>query len=196
MKRLFDIFVAGAAILILLPVIIVIAVFVKFMMGSPILFRQQRPGLAGRSFQMIKFRTMTDELDANGNLLRDSQRLTQFGRFLRATSLDELPELWNVIEGKMSLVGPRPLLIQYLPLYSAEQSRRHNVLPGITGWAQVNGRNALTWEEKFALDVWYVDNHSFWLDLRILVKTLVEVFKRTGISNKGHSTMPPFGGTK
>jgi lipopolysaccharide/colanic/teichoic acid biosynthesis glycosyltransferase len=196
MKRLFDIFVAGAAILILLPVIIVIAVFVKFMMGSPILFRQQRPGLAGRSFQMIKFRTMIDELDANGNLLRDSQRLTQFGRFLRATSLDELPELWNVIEGKMSLVGPRPLLIQYLPLYSAEQSRRHNVLPGITGWAQVNGRNALTWEEKFALDVWYVDNHSFWLDLRILVKTLVEVFKRTGISNKGHSTMPPFGGTK
>jgi lipopolysaccharide/colanic/teichoic acid biosynthesis glycosyltransferase len=165
-------------------------------LGTPILFRQVRPGRNGRLFKLAKFRTMTDERDASGGLLPDASRLTPFGRWLRATSLDELPSLWNVLKGDMSLVGPRPLLVEYLPLYSSEQARRHEVRPGITGWAQVNGRNALTWEQKFELDVWYVDHRSFWLDLRILLMTVRKVFVREGISAKGEATMPRFTGTR
>jgi len=163
-------------------------------MGSPVLFRQNRPGLGGKAFQMLKFRTMRDEYDDKGNLLPDSERLTDFGRWLRTTSLDELPELWNVLRGEMSLVGPRPLLMEYLPLYSTYHTRRHEVRPGITGWAQVNGRNALSWEEKFKLDVWYVDNRSFWLDLKILFITVKKVLVREGITAKGAATMPVFTG--
>lgn len=163
-------------------------------MGSPVLFRQCRPGRFGRPFYMIKFRTMRDATDAAGRPLPDGERLTAFGRFLRSSSLDELPELWNVLKGDMSLVGPRPLLMEYLPLYSAEQARRHEVRPGVTGWAQVNGRNALTWEEKFRLDVWYVDNRSLWLDLRIIAMTVKKVIRRDGISAAGEATMPKFTG--
>ena len=165
-------------------------------MGSPVLFKQVRPGLRGRPFMMYKFRTMTDERDIQGRLLPDEQRLTKLGRFLRSTSLDELPELFNVLKGDMSLVGPRPLLMEYLPLYTPEQARRHEVRPGITGWAQVNGRNAISWEEKFRYDVWYVDNWSFWLDIKILWMTIVSVLKREGISAQGHVTMPPFTGSR
>lgn len=164
-------------------------------MGSGVLFRQERPGLGGAPFYLIKFRTMHHATDTDGSLLRDGERLTRLGGFLRSTSLDELPELWNVLKGEMSLVGPRPLLMEYLPLYSAEQARRHEVLPGITGWAQVNGRNAISWEEKFALDVWYVDNRSFGLDLKILLLTALKVLKREGISAAGESTMPRFTGS-
>ena len=163
-------------------------------MGQPALFRQTRPGRHGRPFEMIKFRTMLDANDANGNPLPDAERVTQFGRFLRSTSLDELPELWNVLKGDMSLVGPRPLLMEYLPVYSPEQARRHDVRPGITGWAQVNGRNAISWEEKFALDLWYVENRTIWVDLKILFKTVIKVFKREGIAAAGEETAAKFKG--
>ena len=196
MKRLFDFIVALCALLTLLPVIIVVAVLIRLKLGSPILFTQDRPGLNGKIFKMMKFRTMLDGKDKYGNLLPDNERMTKFGAFLRSTSLDELPGLFNVLKGDMSLVGPRPLLVQYLPLYSAEQARRHNVRPGITGWAQVNGRNAISWDQKFKLDVWYVDNQSFLLDLKILLLTVKKVFVREGISADGHVTIEPFKGSK
>lgn len=185
-----------AGVVCLSPVLAVIAVLVLFYHGSPVLFRQIRPGLYGAPFEIYKFRTMTAARDSEGNLLPDDQRLTRFGRFLRSTSLDELPELLNVLKGEMSLVGPRPLLMEYLPLYSTEQFRRHEVKPGITGWAQVNGRNAISWEDKFKFDVWYVDNQSFWLDIKILWMTLVKVFKREGISQDGQATMEKFEGKR
>ncbi|TMN66838.1 sugar transferase [Pseudoalteromonas sp. S1727] len=195
MKRTFDFFVSFCAILTLLPVIVVVAVLIRFKLGSPILFTQDRPGLNGKIFKMMKFRTMLDGKDKQGNLLPDDERMTPFGAFLRSTSLDELPGLFNVLKGDMSLVGPRPLLVQYLPLYSAEQARRHNVRPGITGWAQVNGRNAISWEQKFKLDVWYVDNQSLLLDFKILLLTVKKVFVREGISADGHVTIEPFKGS-
>src|SRR5690606_15913870 len=179
-----------------LPVIMLIALAVRISLGSPILFRQQRPGKDGNTFCLVKFRTMSDKRDHEGRALHDAERLTRLGRFLRASSLDELPELWNVLRGEMSLVGPRPLLAEYLPLYSPEQARRHEVRPGITGWAQIRGRNALSWEEKFALDVWYVDNRTFWLDIKILLLTLKKVFVREGISQEGQATAEKFGGNK
>lgn len=194
LKRLFDLAVVVLCAPLLIPTIIVVMGWVRLALGAPIFFKQVRPGRSGVPFQMIKFRTMTNAKDSAGNLLPDHMRLTRFGRFLRASSLDELPELWNVLKGEMSLVGPRPLLMEYLPLYSTEQSRRHDVLPGITGWAQVNGRNAISWEEKFKLDVWYVDNWSLWVDIRILFLTVKKVFLRDGISAAGESTMPPFFG--
>ncbi|PLT24713.1 sugar transferase [Pseudoalteromonas sp. MelDa3] len=195
MKRLFDFLVALFTLLILLPVIIVVAVLIRFKLGSPILFTQDRPGLNGKIFKMMKFRSMLDGKDKLGNMLPDSERMTSFGSFLRSTSLDELPGLFNVLKGDMSLVGPRPLLVQYLPLYSTEQARRHNVRPGITGWAQVNGRNAISWEEKFKLDVWYVNNQSFLLDMKILFLTVKKVFVREGISADGEATMSLFEGS-
>jgi lipopolysaccharide/colanic/teichoic acid biosynthesis glycosyltransferase len=182
LKRLFDFSISFAALLLLSPIFLLLAFLVRVKIGSPIFFTQTRPGLHGKAFTMIKFRTMTNARGADGALLPDAERLTRFGRFLRATSLDELPELWNVLKGDMSLVGPRPLLMDYLPLYSPEQARRHDVRPGITGWAQVNGRNAISWDEKFKLDVWYVDHQSFWLDLKILFLTVKRVFQRHGIS--------------
>ena len=196
MKRIFDFLVALFALLTLLPVIIVVAVLIRFKLGSPILFTQDRPGLNGKIFKMMKFRSMLDAKDKQGNLLPDDERMTKFGAFLRSTSLDELPGLFNVLKGDMSLVGPRPLLVQYLPLYSPEQARRHNVRPGITGWAQVNGRNAISWEQKFKLDVWYVDNQSLLLDFKILLLTVKKVFVREGISADGHVTIEPFKGSK
>ncbi|MFC3033125.1 sugar transferase [Pseudoalteromonas fenneropenaei] len=195
MKRVFDIFAALVALVFLLPVILLVAVLIRVKLGSPILFTQDRPGLDGKIFKMMKFRSMLDAKGKDGNLLPDAQRLTPFGKFLRSTSLDELPGLFNVIKGDMSLVGPRPLLVQYLPLYNSEQARRHDVRPGITGWAQVNGRNAISWEDKFKLDVWYVDNRSFWLDLKILLLTVKKVFVREGISAEGHVTIEPFKGS-
>ncbi len=195
MKRIFDFLVAVCALFILLPVIIVVAVLIRFRLGSPILFTQDRPGLNGNVFKMMKFRTMLDGKDKHGNLLPDNERMTKFGAFLRSTSLDELPGLFNVLKGDMSLVGPRPLLVKYLPLYSTEQARRHNVRPGITGWAQVNGRNAISWDQKFEFDVWYVDNQSFLLDLKILMLTVKKVFVREGISADGHVTIEPFKGS-
>jgi len=195
MKRLFDFLVALCALFTLLPIIIVVAVLIRFKLGSPILFTQDRPGLHGKIFKMMKFRTMLDGKDKQGNLLPDDERMTKFGAFLRSTSLDELPGLFNVLKGDMSLVGPRPLLVQYLPLYSREQARRHNVRPGITGWAQVNGRNAISWEQKFKLDVWYVDNQSLLLDFKILLLTVKKVFVREGISADGHVTIEPFKGS-
>lgn len=195
MKRLFDLVIAFFVLVVLFPVIVVITALVRMLLGKPVVFRQVRPGMHGKPFLMVKFRTMTDARDPAGNLLPDEARLTPFGRFLRSTSLDELPELWNVIKGDMSLVGPRPLLMEYLPLYSAEQAKRHEVRPGITGWAQVNGRNALSWEEKFALDVWYVDNQSFWLDIKILFLTVLCVVSRQGISAEGEATMSRFTGS-
>ncbi len=194
-KRAFDIVMSASALLLLAPVIGYVAWQINRQMGSPVLFRQARPGLNGKPFEMIKFRTMKDALDADGNPLPDSERLTAFGQFLRSSSLDELPELWNVLKGDMSLVGPRPLLMEYLPLYSAEQCRRHDARPGITGWAQINGRNALSWEEKFKLDVWYVDNQSFWLDIKILFLTVKKVLVRDGISAEGEATMSKFTGS-
>ena len=194
-KRFFDIVVSILALLVLSPVLAILAFQVRHKLGRPVVFRQTRPGLHERPFAILKFRTMTDDRDADGSLLPDSDRLPPFGRFLRSTSLDELPELWNVLKGDMSLVGPRPLLMEYLELYSDEQARRHEVRPGITGWAQVNGRNALTWEDKFSLDVWYVDNHSLWLDLKILILTIAKVFKREGVSQDGHATMERFQGS-
>lgn len=196
MKRIFDFIVALCALVALLPVVIFVALLIRIKLGSPILFTQERPGLNGKIFKMMKFRTMLDGKDKEGNLLPDDQRMTKFGAFLRSTSLDELPGLFNVLKGDMSLVGPRPLLVQYLPLYNKEQSRRHNVRPGITGWAQVNGRNAISWDEKFELDVWYVDNQSFLLDLKILFLTVKKVFVREGISADGHVTIEPFKGSK
>lgn len=194
-KRIFDIFACALGLLLLSPVIAVVAWQIRRKLGSPVLFRQTRPGRNGKPFKMIKFRTMRDAVDANSNVLPDFQRMTPFGNFLRSTSLDELPELWNVLKGDMSLVGPRPLLMEYLPLYSPEQYRRHDVRPGVTGWAQVNGRNALSWEEKFKLDVWYVDNRSFLLDLKIIFLTVKKVFIREGISAQGEATMSKFEGS-
>ncbi|WP_293700598.1 MULTISPECIES: sugar transferase [unclassified Sphingopyxis] len=196
MKRVFDLVLVIALLPVLLPVVVIVALIVRCQMGSPVIFRQQRPGLHGEPFEMLKFRTMREAVDQDGQPLADAERITDFGRFLRASSLDELPELWNVLKGEMSLVGPRPLLMDYLPLYDAEQARRHDVRPGVTGWAQINGRNALTWEQKFALDSWYVDNRSLWLDVSILFSTLAKVLKREGISADGEATMPKFVGTR
>lgn len=196
MKRLFDIVVSFAALGLLAVPLLLIALVLRFHLGSPVLFKQMRPGLRGRPFCMIKFRTMTNACSTDGTLLSDEQRLTPFGRFLRSTSLDELPELWNVFRGEMSLVGPRPLLMEYLPLYTPEQARRHEVRPGITGWAQINGRNALGWDERFRLDIWYVENYSLWLDFRILWLTISKVLTRDGITAHGDATMPKFTGDK
>lgn len=195
-KRLFDLLIAVPAFIVAAPILLIVAILVRINLGSPILFRQERPGRGGRLFRICKFRTMTDARDSNGNLLTDEQRLTSFGKFLRASSLDELPELWNVLIGQMSLVGPRPLKVRYLPMYSDEQARRHDVTPGVTGWAQVNGRNAVAWEQRFQMDVWYVDNMSFFLDVSILFRTFGAIFSRKGISAEGHATMPDFEGTK
>jgi lipopolysaccharide/colanic/teichoic acid biosynthesis glycosyltransferase len=193
-KRLLDIVVSATALLVLAPVIALVAVAVRARLGAPVLFRQSRPGLHGVPFTLVKFRSMVDSLEKDGRLLTDAERMTAFGRFLRSTSLDELPELWNVLRGDMSLVGPRPLLLQYMPLYSPFQMRRHEVRPGLTGWAQVNGRNAVEWPQRFALDVWYVDNVSFLLDVKILFLTLLQVVRRRGISAEGEATMPYFQG--
>lgn len=193
-KRLFDLAVCGAALPFLLPVLAVVALLVRWKLGGPVLFRHTRPGLHGRPFTLYKFRTMTDGRDADGELLPDAERMTPFGRALRSSSLDELPELLNVIKGEMSLVGPRPLLMEYLERYSPEQARRHDALPGITGWAQIHGRNALTWPERFAHDVWYVDHQSVWLDIVILWRTFATVLRREGISAEGHATMYEFAG--
>jgi lipopolysaccharide/colanic/teichoic acid biosynthesis glycosyltransferase len=195
LKRIFDILASSFGLLLLSPVILIVAWQVSRKLGSPVLFRQTRPGLHGKPFEMVKFRTMLDATDKHGNPLPDDQRMTPFGSFLRATSLDELPELWNVLKGDMSLVGPRPLLMEYLPLYSKKQYRRHDARPGVTGWAQVNGRNAISWEDKFRLDVWYVDNQSLWLDVKILFLTVKKVLVRDGISAQGDATMPVFKGT-
>ncbi len=196
MKRLLDIVASACALLVLALPLLVVVWMVRRKLGSPVFFTQVRPGLHGKPFEMVKFRTMTDARGPDGELLPDAVRLTRFGRFLRATSLDELPELWNVLKGDMSLVGPRPLLMEYLPLYSPEQARRHEVRPGITGWAQVNGRNAIGWEDKFTLDVWYVDHRSLWLDIKILWMTVKKVLVREGISADGEATMGRFTGSK
>lgn len=195
-KRLFDIVASALGLLLLLPIIAFVAWQISRKLGSPVLFRQVRPGLNGKPFEMIKFRSMRDAVDVAGNPLPDSERMTPFGNFLRSCSLDELPGLWNVLKGDMSLVGPRPLLMEYLPLYSPEQYRRHEVRPGVTGWAQVNGRNALSWDEKFKLDVWYVENRSFWLDLKIILLTIKKVVVRDGISADGEVTMSRFEGSQ
>jgi len=194
MKRLLDIIIASIALVLLSPLYFYVAYKVKKNLGSPVLFRQVRPGLHGRPFEMIKFRTMKDAIDANGQPLPDSERLTPFGRMLRSSSLDEMPELWNVIKGDMSIVGPRPLLMEYLPLYSPEQAKRHDVRPGMTGYAQVNGRNAIGWEEKFKLDTWYVENQSIWLDFKIMLKTVKKVLAKDDISAEGEATMSKFTG--
>lgn len=196
MKRLFDLLATLCGLLLLWPLMILLALLVRIQLGSPILFRQSRPGLYGKPFLLYKFRTMTDTVDEDGNLLPDAQRLPFFGRFLRSSSLDELPELINVLKGEMSLVGPRPLLMRYLARYTPDQARRHDARPGITGWAQVNGRNLISWEDKFKLDVWYVENQSFWLDVKILLMTFLKVFQRQGISQEGQATMEEFMGTK
>lgn len=195
-KRLIDITVAAVSLMLLGPLLFVLALAVAGALGRPVFFVQIRPGLHGVPFRMFKFRTMLDAYDDDGRPLEDAQRMTRFGRFLRATSLDELPELWNVLVGDMSLVGPRPLLMEYLPLYSPEQRRRHDVRPGITGWAQINGRNTLDWDERFRLDVWYVDHQSFWLDLRILLLTVRKVLAREGINEAGKATMSKFTGSQ
>lgn len=196
LKRLFDIIIASIALILLSPLYAFVAYKVKKNLGSPVLFRQVRPGLHGKPFEMIKFRTMKDAVDEQGNPLPDSERLTPFGQMLRSTSLDEMPELWNVIKGDMSIVGPRPLLMEYLPLYSPEQAKRHDVRPGMTGHAQVNGRNAIGWEEKFKLDTWYVENQSIWLDFKIMFKTVHKVLAKDDISAEGEATMTKFTGTK
>ncbi|MGI2209583.1 sugar transferase [Shewanella baltica] len=195
MKRILDIVTSFFGLLILAPIIVLVAWKIRKNLGSPVIFRQTRPGLNGKPFNMVKFRTMKDELDAQGNSLPDAERMTAFGNKLRNSSLDELPELWNVLKGEMSLVGPRPLLMQYLPLYNKEQSRRHEVRPGVTGWAQINGRNAISWEDKFKLDVWYVNNHTLLLDIKILLLTVKKVFVKEGISAEGHATIEPFNGS-
>ncbi|ELV8626740.1 sugar transferase [Vibrio cidicii] len=195
LKRASDFILALLACAFFLPIIIIVAILIRIKLGSPILFHQERPGLHGKVFKMYKFRTMTDAKDLHGNLLPNEQRMTKFGNALRATSLDELPGLFNVIKGDMSLVGPRPLLVEYLPLYTEEQARRHEVRPGITGWAQVNGRNAISWEEKFKFDVWYVDNQSFWLDIKVLLLTIKKVIVKDGINNSDNITMPRFKGS-
>ncbi|HCE2997511.1 TPA: sugar transferase [Vibrio parahaemolyticus] len=194
MKRLFDFCASLFGLVLLSPIIALVAWKIRKNLGSPVLFRQTRPGLNGKPFEMVKFRTMKDAVDSQGNPLPDSERMTSFGDKLRNSSLDELPELWNVLKGDMSLVGPRPLLMQYLPLYSKEQARRHEVRPGVTGWAQINGRNAISWEEKFKLDVWYVDNRNLLLDIKILFLTVKKVFVKEGISADGHVTIEPFTG--
>ncbi|EJG2187669.1 sugar transferase [Citrobacter freundii] len=194
MKRLLDIIISFCALIILSPLLLYLAYKIKVKIGSPVLFKQQRPGLNGKPFNMVKFRTMRDAYDKDGNPLPDNERMTFFGTKLRNMSLDELPELWNVLRGDMSLVGPRPLLMQYLSLYNTKQMRRHEVRPGITGWAQVNGRNSISWQEKFDLDVWYIDNHSLLLDLKILLLTIQKAYKRDGISAEGHVTVEPFRG--
>jgi sugar transferase EpsL len=195
-KRTIDILISGTALLLLAPVFCILALLISKKFGGPVLFSQVRPGLNGKPFRMIKFRTMTNTIDSGGDLLPDTDRLKPFGHWLRSASLDELPGLWNVLKGDMSLVGPRPLLLQYLPLYTPEQARRHQVKPGLTGWAQVNGRNALSWEEKFTLDLWYVDNRNLWLDLKILSMTAFKVIKRDGINAASDVTMPVFIGSK
>lgn len=195
MKRFIDIIGALTGLIFFSPILAVAALLILLQMGAPLIFRQIRPGLQGRPFQMVKFRTMLDAMDRNGKPLPDADRLTGLGKYLRSTSIDELPGLWNVLKGDMSLVGPRPLLMEYLPLYSPQQSRRHDVRPGVTGWAQINGRNALSWEDKFALDVWYVDNQSLGLDARILWLTIRKVLKRDGVSAEGEATMPKFIGS-
>ncbi|MEQ1824154.1 MAG: sugar transferase [Fimbriimonadaceae bacterium] len=194
LKRIFDIVVASVTLILFAPLLVLLGILVRLKHGSPVVFRQTRPGLNGKPFKMIKFRTMTNAKDANGELLPDDQRLTKFGKLLRSTSLDELPELINVLKGDMSLVGPRPLLMAYLERYTPEQSRRHEVRPGITGWAQVNGRNNLAWEERFRLDVWYVDHHNLWIDIKILWLTVMKVIKRADVSQEGHATMTEFMG--
>lgn len=196
LKRLLDIIIASIALILLSPLYAFVAYKVKKNLGSPVLFRQVRPGLHGKPFEMIKFRTMKDAVDEQGNPLPDSERLTPFGQMLRSTSLDEMPELWNVIKGDMSIVGPRPLLMEYLPLYSPEQAKRHDVRPGMTGHAQVNGRNAIGWEEKFKLDTWYVEHQSIWLDFKIMFKTVHKVLAKDDISAEGEATMTKFTGTK
>jgi lipopolysaccharide/colanic/teichoic acid biosynthesis glycosyltransferase len=193
-KRLFDLCISAFALVLLSPLLLLLAVLVAVFLGRPVLFTQTRPGLHGMHFTMLKFRTMTNAVDGNGGLLPDERRLTRFGKFLRATSLDELPELWNVVCGDMSLVGPRPLLVEYMPLYTPEQARRHDVRPGVTGWAQVNGRNAISWDEKFAYDLWYVDNHSLPLDLKILALTAIRVLKPHGINEPGRIGQTKFTG--
>ncbi len=194
-KRLFDIISSAAGLIVISPLLVVLAVLVRLKLGSPILFCQQRPGLGGKAFVIYKFRTMTDQRDTSGNLLPDEQRLPAFGRFLRSTSFDELPELLNVLKGDMSIVGPRPLMMKYLGRYSHEQARRHEVKPGITGWAQINGRNTISWEDKFKLDVWYVDNWTFWLDMKIIFKSIWMVIAKEGITQQGRATMDEFMGT-
>lgn len=196
MKRLFDFTAALIGLILFSPIVLLTATLVRIKLGTPVFFRQQRPGLHAKPFHVYKFRTMTDQCDPEGHLLPDDVRLTPFGKLLRKLSIDELPQLFNVLKGDLSLVGPRPLLMEYLPLYSPEQARRHEVKPGITGWAQVNGRNAINWEEKFKLDVWYVDNQSLLLDMKILWMTVVKVFKREGISQEGQATMTKFEGIK
>lgn len=195
LKRVCDVVIASTALLLLSPLYAYVAYKVRKNLGSPVLFRQVRPGLNGKPFEMIKFRSMKDAVDAQGNPLPDSERLTPFGKMLRSSSLDEMPELWNVIKGEMSIVGPRPLLMEYLPLYNVEQAKRHNVRPGMTGHAQVNGRNAISWEEKFKLDTWYVENHSLWLDFKIMLKTVQKVIAKDDISAKGEATMTKFTGS-
>jgi len=194
-KRFFDLVVCVPALVVLLPVFLIVSTVLRLKPGSRVLFSQQRPGFNGKPFMLLKFCTMSDARDAEGRLLPDDQRLTRFGRFLRSSSVDELPELFNVLRGEMSLVGPRPLLMEYLELYTPEQMRRHEARPGITGWAQVNGRNTLSWEEKFKLDVWYVDHCTFWLDLKILAKTVGQIVRSEGISAPGHATAPNFRGS-
>jgi len=194
-KRLFDIIMAGAGLAALAPLLLFVAILIRVNLGAPVLFRQQRPGLHGAPFFLVKFRTMRDACDNDGNQLPDEQRMTKLGTALRNLSLDELPELWNVLKGDMSLVGPRPLLMEYLPLYSPEQTRRHEVKPGITGWAQINGRNAISWEDKFSFDVWYVDHQSNWLDMKILIKTIFQVITGHGVSKEGHVTTDYFRGS-
>jgi len=196
LKRTIDITASLVGLLIFSPILIVTSLMVRLKLGSPVLFKQQRPGLNGEPFFMYKFRTMTDQRDEQGNLLSDEQRLPRFGQLLRSTSLDELPELICVLKGQMSLVGPRPLMMKYLPRYTPQQARRHEAKPGITGWAQVNGRNAISWEDRFTLDVWYVDNWNVWLDIRILFKTVMAVFQREGVTQQGHVTMAEFMGTE
>jgi sugar transferase EpsL len=195
-KRLFDIISSAAGLIAISPLLVVLALLVRLKLGAPILFRQQRPGLGGEAFVIYKFRTMTDQRDASGNLLPDEQRLPAFGRFLRSTSFDELPEVLNVLKGDMSIVGPRPLMMKYLSRYSPEQTRRHEVKPGITGWAQVNGRNAISWEDKFKLDVWYVDNWTFWLDMKIILRSVLMVIAKEGITQQGRATMDEFMGSQ
>jgi len=196
LKRTMDIFGALFGLVFLSPLFLAVAILVRHKLGNPVIFRQERAGKDGKPFTICKFRTMTDERDKEGNLLSDEKRLTPFGAFLRSTSIDELPELWNVLKGEMSLVGPRPLHMRYIERYSTEQARRLDIRPGMTGWAQVNGRNALTWEDRFKMDVWYLDNRNLWLDIRILLLTMLKVFKREGISGKGHATMKEFRGTE
>ena len=193
-KRLFDIIASASGLIFLSPVFLILAYLIRKNLGAPVFFTQERPGKDGKPFKMIKFRSMCDAVDKDGNPLPDSERLTPFGKKLRATSLDELPELWNVLKGEMSLVGPRPLLMSYLPLYNEFQNRRHEMRPGVTGWAQINGRNALSWDEKFAHDIWYIDHYSFWLDMKILFLTVKKVFIKEGISAEGEATMPYFTG--